>query len=187
MLASACTSTRIGREPSTEHRTADPGVALRPLGQEKRRRIGHRLEAAAGHLEHAQLADRTKAILHRPHDPMRVMALAFEVEHGVDDVLERLGSGDVAVLGHVSDEKRRDVVALRGEEKLRRRFAHLADAPRGRLKLQREHRLYGVDDEQARPHAADFFEDALDTGLCEQVERRITDAEPIAARFDLMF
>ena len=114
------------------------------------------------------------------------MPLAFEIEHRVDDVLERLRTGDVAVLGDVADQERRDVVALRGEQELRRRFAHLADAAGRGLELQREHRLHGIDDDQRRPDAADLFEDALDAGLGEQVERRIADAEPIAARFDLM-
>ena len=80
---------------------------------------------------------------------MRVVALAFEVEHGVDDVLERLGTGEAAVLGDVADEERRDVVALRGEQELRRRFADLADAAGRGLELQREHRLDRVDDRSA--------------------------------------
>ena len=117
---------------------------------------------------------------------MRMMPFAFEVQHRVDDVLERLGTGEAAVLGHVADEKRRDVVTLGGEQKLRRGLAHLADAAGRRLELQREHRLNRVDDEQLRPDAADLFENALDAGLGEQIERRIADAEPIAARLDLM-
>ena len=117
---------------------------------------------------------------------MRMVALAFEVEHGVDDVLEGLGTGEAAVLRDVTDEERRDVVPLGGEEKLRRRLADLADAAGRRLELQREHGLHRVDDEQPRPHAADLFEDALDAGLGEQVERRVADAESIAARLDLM-
>ena len=117
---------------------------------------------------------------------MRVMALAFEVEHGVDDMLERLGTGEAAVFRDVPDQERRDVVALRGKQELRRRFAHLADAAGRRLKLQREHRLHRVDDDQRRFDAADFFENALDAGFGQQIERRIADAEAIAARLDLM-
>ena len=77
-------------------------------------------------------------------------------------------------------------VPLGGEQELRRRLAHLADAAGRRLELQREHRLHGVDDEQRRLDAADFLEDALDAGLGEQVQRRVADAETIAARLDLM-
>ena len=34
--------------------------------------------------------------------------------------------------------------------------------------------------------AGDLLEDALEAGLGEQVERRVADAEPLAARLDLM-
>ena len=117
---------------------------------------------------------------------MRVVALAFEIQHGVHHVLERLRTGETAVLGDVADEERRDVVALRGKQKLRGGFAHLPDAAGRRLELQREHRLDRVHDHQRRLHAADFLEDALDAGLREQVQRRIANTQPIAARLDLM-
>ena len=77
------------------------------------------------------------------------MPLAFEVQHRVDDVLERLRTGEAAVLRDVADEERRDVLPLRGEQQLRRRLAHLADAAGRRLELQREDRLDRVDDDAA--------------------------------------
>ena len=42
---SACTSTSIGREPSSVATTAEPGEPSTPLGQEQRGGIGHRLQA----------------------------------------------------------------------------------------------------------------------------------------------
>ena len=54
----------------------------------------------------------------------------------VDDMLERLRTGQTAVLRDVPDEERRHILPLRHEEQLRRRFADLADAARGRLELQ---------------------------------------------------
>ena len=114
------------------------------------------------------------------------MALALEVEHGVDDVLERLRSGEAAVLRDVADEERRHVLALRREQQLRGRLAHLADAAGRRLKLQREDRLNGVDDDERRLDAGDLLEDPLETGFGEQIQRRVADREPLAARLDLM-
>ena len=59
--------------------------------------------------------------------------------------------------------------------------------PGRRLELQREHGLDRVDDDEGRPKAGDLFEDALETGLGQDVERRRLDAEPLAARLDLVF
>ena len=47
------------------------------------------------------------------------MLLPFEVQHRVDDVLERLGAGEIAVLRDVADEEGRDVLALGREQQLR--------------------------------------------------------------------
>ena len=79
---------------------------------------------------------------------MRMMPLAFEVQHRVDDMLQGFWTREAALLGHVSDQERGNVVALRGEQKLGGGFPHLPDTAGRRLKLQREHRLNRVDDEE---------------------------------------
>ena len=110
-LTSACTSTSSGREPFDG---AVHGGAWRvdgTLGQEERRRVRDGAQALARHLEDAKLADRAEPVLHRAHHAMRVMPFPFEVQHGVDDVLERLRAGQIAFLGDVADDERRDVVA----------------------------------------------------------------------------
>ena len=117
---------------------------------------------------------------------MRVMPLALEIEHRIDDVLEHLRAGEAAVLGDVADEKRRHVLSLGGKEQLRGRLAHLPDAAGRRLQLQREHCLDRVDDDERRLEPRDLLEDPLETGLGKQVQRRAPDAEPLAARLDLM-
>jgi len=70
------------------------------------------------------------------------MALAFEVQHRIDHVLERLRAGKAAVLGDVADEEGRDVLPFGHEQQLRCRFAHLPDAARGRLELEGKDRLH---------------------------------------------
>src|SRR5438105_15668462 len=116
-----------------------------------------------------------------------MVTLAFEIEDGVDDVLERLRPGEVTVLRHVTDEHRGYVLPLRGKQKLRRRFAHLPDAAWRGLKFDREHGLNGVDDHQRRPEARHLLEDPLDAGFRQQVKRRRADTEAVAAALDLVF
>ena len=158
----------------------------RALGEKHLRRVRNRPQPGGGHLEHAELADRAKPVLHGPHHAVGVVPLPFEIQHRVDDVLERFRSGQAAFLGYVSDEEGRDVVPLRREQQLRRGFAHLADAARRRLKFHREDRLHRIHDHQRRFDTRNLFENPLQTRLGEQVQRRPADAEPFAARFDLM-
>ena len=80
----------------------------------------------------------------------------------------------------------RDVLILRGKQELRRRFANLADAARGRLKLVGPDGLHRIDDDKRRRQPRDFFEDALDAGFGQEIERRIADAKPIATALHLV-
>src|SRR5262249_42646122 len=112
--------------------------------------------------------------------------LALEVQNRVDDVLQRLRPGEVAVFGDVTDENRRNVLPFRGKQKLRGGFAHLPDAARRRLELDGKDRLYRIDDDERRLEASDFFEDAFDARFRQQVEGRCTDAQPVAAALDLV-
>ena len=84
---SAWISISSGREPSIPANTAAPDAGL-ALGEKQGRRIGHLDQAALGHLEHADLVGRAEPVLDRAQDAELMAALAFEVDHGVDHVLE---------------------------------------------------------------------------------------------------
>ena len=66
--------------------------------------IGHGPQPVVAHFEDADLAGRPEPVLDRREDPQGVMAVAVEGEHGVDEMLDRPGSGQVAVLGDVADQ-----------------------------------------------------------------------------------
>ena len=65
-----------------------------------------------GHLEQAELVGGAEAVLDRPQQAQRVVAVALEGEHGVDDVLEHPGPGEAALLGDVADEHDGDAAVL---------------------------------------------------------------------------
>ena len=59
------------------------------------------------HLEDANLVGRPEAVLHRAKDSELVAALAFEIEDGIDHVLDHARAGDRAFLGDMADEHQR--------------------------------------------------------------------------------
>ena len=69
--------------------TTEPGRPGAAVGEEHRRRIEHLGHARLGHLEDAELVRGAVAVLQRVQHPQRVVTVALEREHGVDDVLER--------------------------------------------------------------------------------------------------
>ena len=65
-------------------------------------------------------------------------------------------------------------------------FPHLPDAAGRRLEFQREDGLDRIDDDEGGTQPRNLFEDALEAGLRQDVERRAFDAEALAPRLDLM-
>ena len=92
------------------------------------------------HLEHADLVGRSEPVLVRSQQSQAGGSLALERQHGVDEVLERLRSGEPPLLGDVADEDDRDALALRELRQPQRRFAHLPDAARRSVELARPSR-----------------------------------------------
>src|SRR5438093_548397 len=64
--------------------------------------------------------------------------LALEVEHRANDVLERLGAGDAAALGHMPDHEHGGRRLFGVAHEARGTFAHLADVPGRALQVRRE-------------------------------------------------
>ena len=95
-------------------------------------------------------------------------ALALEVEHGVHDVLERLGTGDAATLGDVTDDEHRGAGLFREAHEPRCALAHLAHVAWRAFEVAREDRLDGIDDHHRGPHARGGGEDGLEIRLAEQ-------------------
>ena len=69
-------------------------------------------EPALAHLEDAHLVGRAEAVLDGAQHAQRVRAVALEVEHRVDQVLEHARAGERALLGDVADEEARDAARL---------------------------------------------------------------------------
>ena len=60
-----------------------------------------------------------------PQQPKRVVPLALEGEHGVDDVLEHARARERALLGDMADEDHRGRAGLGQLHELRRALPHL--------------------------------------------------------------
>ena len=92
-------------------------------------RLGHADKTGAGHLEEAELVRRSEPVLGRPKDAVGVVAVALELEHAVDQVLEHARARDRAVLRDVPDQESRDLQLLRDSEEPSRGFTDLGHGP----------------------------------------------------------
>ena len=126
------------------------GHARAAVAEEQVARVGHPDQAVAGHLEQAELVGGAEAVLGGAQQPQRMMAFAFERQHGVDDVLEHPRPGQRALLGDVPDEHDRQVALLGDGHQLVGAAAHLDDRPGRRAERRLVHGLDRVDDDDRR-------------------------------------
>ena len=89
---SAWTSTSSGRVPSMAARTTEAGLPRR-LPDEAGAGVEHLDEPVRAHLEDPGLVRRAEAVLQRPQRAVRALALALELQHAVDEVLEHARAG----------------------------------------------------------------------------------------------
>ena len=158
--------------PAALHRRRDDaaGRSARMDREEGSRRIGDLHHSGVVHLEHADLVGRPEPVLGRPEQAHRGVPLAFEADHRVDEVLERLGAGDRAVLGDVPDEDHGDPVPLGQVHQAQRRFAHLADAAGRAVQLFDGRRLDRIDDHERRSARPGDLDDATDVVLGQDLD-----------------
>ncbi len=115
------------------HQHAGPRNLLAMLREKQRRRIVDAFQAFLGHGEHPELIYRAKTVFHRADQAEAGMRVAFEIQHGVHNVLQHARSGQCSLLGHVPDKNNRRAALLGVARELRRAFAHLRHRARRRL------------------------------------------------------
>ena len=126
------------------------------------------------HLEYADLVGRSEAVLHRAQDAKLVTTLPFEIEYGVDHVLDHLGSRDLAVLGDVTDQHQRRAALLGVADERGGAAAKLRDRARRGIDAFRPERLHRIDHDEGRgvgtPERGD---DVGEIGLGTERDRRL--------------
>src|SRR3954462_8201745 len=75
------------------------------LTHEARGRVLDLHEAGGLHLEYADVVGRAEAVLQRAQRAIRALALALELEHAIDQMLEHARAGQRALLRDVADEQ----------------------------------------------------------------------------------
>src|SRR5438876_335390 len=85
------------------HRAA--GGIVQAIAEEKLRWILDGKQTFLSHPEDSDLVDASESVLGRAKDAMLEHPFSLEVQHRIDDVLERLGAGYTAAFGDVADRE----------------------------------------------------------------------------------
>ena len=165
------------------HAAADTAGAL---AEQAFAGIGYGDHPLGAHFKHAQLVDRTEAVLYGTQKPVLVLAVAFKVEHRVHHVLQNARPRKAAFLGHVAHDEYRGARFLGKAHNRARTLPHLRHTARGAGAVLGDHGLDGVDDEHVGLQTAAFLQHAFHVVFREHVERILRHADARRAHFDLM-
>ena len=113
-------------------------------------------------------------------------ALAFEIEHGIDHMLQHAGPGDGALLGHMADQEQRDAALLRQPDEIVTAGPHLRDRAGGGFDRIGKQRLHRIDDGGIRAFGFQRGEDILQGGGDAELQSPSGHAEALGAQSDLM-
>ena len=145
--------------------------------------VGDFHQAGGAHLKDADLARCAEAVLDAAQEAEGLEGIAFQVEHGVDDVLEYAWAG--AMLPSLVTWPTSNTLNAPALARCCSWLAHSriwADHPRRRIQRFAMGGLDRIDDEQRRIQLVDGGEDALEVGFGEQVEGVVSAIHAEAAR-----
>ncbi len=101
-------------------------------------------------------------------------ALALEIEHRIHQMLDRLGAGDLAVLGDMADQQQRRAGCLGIAHQIEAGGAHLGDGAGRRIQRAGPQGLDGIDgDDAGRLAGFQGGQNVFDAGGGAQHQRRI--------------
>jgi hypothetical protein len=139
------------------------------LGEEQFGRIVHLPEPVLQHLVDAQFGRAAEAVFYAAQDAVHVVLVAFELEHGVNDMFQHFGSCQRAFLGDMAYEHDGRVALFGVFEQGRGAFAHLGDAAGRTLCGFGGNGLYGVHDEQVGLLVLQMGKNMFERGLAHHV------------------
>ena len=91
--------------PSIPAKTAEPGAAACAVAEGRARRDWRLRASLSPAISNTPISSvGAEAVLDRAQNAEVVAAIALEIEHRVDHVLDQLGPGDLAVLGDMPDQ-----------------------------------------------------------------------------------
>ena len=150
--------------------------------QEQPGRITDADDPGFAQLEAADLVGCAEPILDAADHPQSRVLVALEVEDHVDEVLERARTCHRALLRDVPDEQHRNPGRLGQRGQRARDGANLGDTADDAVDVRGEHRLHGIDDQQARLDLLDVAEDGGEVGLGGEEDALVYRAGPIGTQ-----
>jgi diguanylate cyclase (GGDEF)-like protein len=133
----------------------------------------------------ADFVGAAEAVLDAADDAVAVEAVAFEIDDGVDDVLDDLGAGERAGLGDMADEDDGGAAGFGEIDQFHAAIAKLGDRAGGGGEIGLVDHLDRIDHDDGGLEFVDLIDDPLDVGLGEDQQLWGGDAQARGAHLGL--
>lgn len=127
----------------------DAGKIIGVVRDEHFGRIGDLAQALPAHFVYTEFGRAAEAVLGGAEYAVKILVVAFELQDGVDNVLEDLWPGQRTFFGDVSDQKDGNSGGLGVLKQSGGTFTDLTDTSGSRFKSVGRNGLYGVDNDNA--------------------------------------
>ena len=127
------------------------------------------MQSGLSHFKHADLIACPKSIFHGAQNTIRVVFIAFKIQHRIDDVFKQFRPGNHPLLGHVANDKDRRSRAFRVPHEFARHFLKLADGSGSRRHSVGIDRLNRIHDQGIRPQCRRGLEQRFKRGFRQDV------------------
>ena len=169
------------------HHTGNTGAgnAVRSAVQQHCRGVGHFVQSAVLHLEHADLIGRTIPVFHSTQQPVGQVPFSLEIQHGVHNMFHDLRTGNGSVLVDMPHDPHRNVQLFRRVHKQVGALPHLCQAAGTGGNFLHSHGLNGVDNDNIGAAGGNGVADALGIGDCQQKQIFRCHAQTLRPQLDL--
>ena len=169
------------------HHTGNTGAgnAVRSAVQQHCRRVGHFVQSAVLHLEHADLIGRTIPVFHSTQQPVGQVPFSLEIQHGVHNMFHDLRTGNGSVLVDMPHDPHRNIQLFRRVHKQVGALPHLCQAAGTGGNFLHSHGLNGVDNDNIGAAGGNGVADALGIGDCQQKQIFRCHAQTLRPQLDL--
>jgi len=156
-----------------------------PIGEEQPARVLDRPHAVGRHLEQAQFIGRPEPVLRHAQQPEGMVPVTRQLDNGVDDVLQHLGSCKGAVLGDVPDQHGGGATSTCLADQPVGTGPYLGRGSRNPGDRRVVDGLDGIDHQQVGPHPVEVGDHHVEVGVAGQPHPVDECGQPLGPQPDL--
>ena len=142
-------------------------------------------QAGVFHFKDPDFVGRTETVFNRPEYSVGMAPFAFKIQDRIHHMLQNAGAGDNSLLGDVSDQKKGSAGFFGPDHQPAGHLPDLGYASRRRTQFSGKNGLDRVNGQKPGLEALEDFQNRIQGGFRQDLDRAVSEAQAFPAHFDL--